>query len=202
MATTNAKALLVEMANSLAAEATAAGKTALATALTNFGSEIQSDTATDDSFFQSFDSAGTSTSGKGTTWANILNGAAAVVNSKTQNTIADKASTIATNTTAIAASDAIIATQTTTIASKQTAMETYQKRLKELGEGAGIRTISPTELVGLAKLYQVMIEQGKILDEGDVVSSAQQENAKEKYKQLTKKMETVIRELGPPDLGF
>jgi hypothetical protein len=191
----------------LATEATSAGKTALATALTDFAGEITSDSATDDSFFQSFDSASISTSGKGTTWATILNSAAAVVRSKTLNNIAGEQSTIATQTTAIAVAEAVIATKTTTIADKQTviadkqtAMETYQKRLKELGEGSGIRTISPSELVGLAKLYQVMIEQGKILDEGDTVSSAQQENAKEKYKQLTKKMETVIRELGPPDL--
>lgn len=192
MATTKAKALLVEMANSLATEATAAGKTALATALTDFGTEI---TNTDDADFfitMKFDNLGvaTTTSGKGITYANMLEGAAAVVNTKTLNSIKTEQSTIATQTTAIAVAEA-------TIATKQTAIETYQKAVKELAEGAGIRTITPSELVGLAKLYQTMIEQGKILDAGDLVSDAQQANARAKFVELANKVKTLIGDIGP-----
>lgn len=202
MATTKAKALLVEMANSLAAEATAAGKTALATALTEFGSEINADSVTDDSLFMKFDGTASSTSGKGTTWANILHSAAAVVHSKGINALNDiksSQSTIATETAAIAVAEGTIATKQTVIANKQTAIESYQKRMRELAEGAGIRTITPSELIGLAKMYQVMVEQGKILDDGTPpVSDTQQAQAKAKFQELAKKVAELLALLGPP----
>ena len=56
-----------------------------------------------------------------------------------------------------------IATQTTTIADKQTAIETYQKRLTELGEGEGIHIISPFELFSFVTSYRSLIEEGRIL---------------------------------------
>lgn len=200
MTITASKALLTEMANSLATEATGAGKTALATALTNFASEISA--TNDDDFFITvkFDNLGvaTTTSGKGITYANMLQGAAAVVQSTTLNSIKTDHSTVATQTTAIAAAEATIATGTTTIAAKQTAIETYQKKIKELAEGSGVRMITPSELVGLAKLYQTMIEQGKILDAGDQVSQEQQANARAKFIELTNKVKDLIAAVGPP----
>ena len=193
MAITKAKALLVEMANTLATEATAAGKTALATSLTDFGSEIA--IADDEEFFVSskFDSVGsvTTTSGKGITYSNILQSAAAVVQSKGINALTDIKSsqaTIATDTTGILA-------QETIIAAKQTAIETYQKKLKELGEGPGIHILSPNEIFGFIKLYQLLIEQGKMLDEGDKVSEAQQANAKAKAKEMAQKVQTLLNEI-------
>jgi hypothetical protein len=56
-----------------------------------------------------------------------------------------------------------IVTQTTTIADKQTAMETYQKRIKELSEGEGIHMISPFELFSFVTSYRSLIEEGRIL---------------------------------------
>jgi hypothetical protein len=56
-----------------------------------------------------------------------------------------------------------LATQTTTIAEKQSAIETYQKKLKELGEGEGIHTLSPYELFSFVTSYRSLIEEGRIL---------------------------------------
>lgn len=79
--------------------------------------------------------------------------------------------TIATNSTSIRTSLETIATQltsltteTSTIASKQTAMETYLKKLKELGEGAGIHIVSPLELVTFITTYRLLVEEGKMLE--------------------------------------
>ena len=71
--------------------------------------------------------------------------------------IATALETIATQTTTVAA-------QTTIIAEKQTAMETYQKKLKELGEDNGIRIIGPYDIFGLVSIYRLLIEQAKILE--------------------------------------
>ena len=60
------------------------------------------------------------------------------------------------------------------ISSKQTAIETYQKKLKELGEGSGIRMIGPYEIFGMISLYRLMIEQAKALDTTDKVSASTQ----------------------------
>jgi hypothetical protein len=102
--------------------------------------------------------------------------------------IAVSAETLATNSTAIkdsiaaidtklgtiATQTTIVAAQTTTIASKQTAMETYQKKLKELGEGTGIHVVGPYDYLGLINVYKSLIEQGNIADtQGNVSPSAQ-----------------------------
>ena len=182
IATTKAKALLVEIANSLSAEATTAGKASLATALTDLGSEISSASVTDDEFFLNADStATTGATGVGQVWADILSAAADVVRSKELNTANSHSATIAD--------------KQTIIADKQTAIETYQKKLKELGEGSGIHVISPNEIFGFIKLYQLLIEQGKMLDEGDKVSEAQQANAKAKAKEMASKVQSLLSEI-------
>ena len=78
--------------------------------------------------------------------------------------IAASLSTIATNSTTVAGNTTTIAGNTTTIAEKQTAMETYQKKLKELGEGEGIHIISPYELISFLTTYRILVEEGKILE--------------------------------------
>jgi hypothetical protein len=71
--------------------------------------------------------------------------------------IAASLSTIATNSTTVAGN-------TTIIAEKQTAMETYQKKLKELGEGEGIHIISPFEIFSFLTTYRILVEEGKVLE--------------------------------------
>lgn len=113
-------------------------------------------------------------------------------------TIATHAATVADKQTTIADKQTTIADKQSVIANKQSAIETYQKRMRELAEGAGIRTITPSELIGLAKMYQVMIEQGKILDDGTPVSDAQQAQARAKFQELGKKVADLLAALGPP----
>jgi hypothetical protein len=195
VATTKAKALLVEIANSLSTEATTAGKAALATALTELGTEISSASVTDNEFFLNADSSSVAgTTGVGQVWADILSTAAGVVHSKELNTANSHLDSVQTSQSTIATGTTGILAQETIIAAKQTAIETYQKKLKELGEGAGIHVISPNEIFGFIKLYQLLIEQGKILDEGDKVSDAQQANAKAKIKELAGKVQSLIGE--------
>ena len=88
-------------------------------------------------------------------------------------TIAAQTTIVAAQTTTIAAQTTIVAAQTTIVASKQTAMETYQKKLKELGEGSGIRVIGPYEVFGMISIYRLLIEQAKILDTTESASASQ-----------------------------
>lgn len=64
----------------------------------------------------------------------------------------------------MAANSTTITNNSTTIAQKLTDIETYQKRLKELGETVGIRTTTPYEIFGLISIYKLMIEEAKILE--------------------------------------
>ena len=88
-------------------------------------------------------------------------------------TIATQTTTIATRLTAISTDIDTIASNSTTIKDKQTAMETYQKKLKELGEGSGIRVIGPYEVFGMISIYRLLIEQAKILDTTESASASQ-----------------------------
>jgi hypothetical protein len=53
-----------------------------------------------------------------------------------------------------------ISLKQTTIADKQTAMETYQKKLKELGEGNGIHMVGPLEWLSMYAIYKSLLAQG------------------------------------------
>jgi len=75
--------------------------------------------------------------------------------------IANSLETMATNSTAILE-------KLTVIAEKQTAMESYQKKIKELAEGDGVHMISPLEYVGFVTTYRRLIEEGTILKWRDV----------------------------------
>jgi len=77
-------------------------------------------------------------------------------------------SRIATALETIATQTTTIATQTTMLATKLTEIETHQQRLRELGEGEGIRIISPYELFGFVTIYRNLIEEGNILKWRDV----------------------------------
>lgn len=92
-------------------------------------------------------------------------------------TIKNTLSDISTGINNILAKQTIIADKQTTIADKTTAMETYQKKLKELGEGAGIRAIGPFESWGNIATYKFLIEQAKILDQTNKASDDLQAKA-------------------------
>lgn len=104
------KAVLVAIANSLAVEATAAGKASLSTALTQLSSEINGSSIEDLEFYGPI----------GHTWGLILETAADTISTKFHNTIADKQTIIADKQTVIADKQTIIATKQTVIADKQT----------------------------------------------------------------------------------
>ncbi len=78
--------------------------------------------------------------------------------------ISSKQTTIADKQTTIADKQTTIADKQTTIADKQTQMETYQKKLKELGEANGIHIVGAYDAFGMVSLYRLLIEQAKILD--------------------------------------
>lgn len=84
-------------------------------------------------------------------------------------TIASSISSIETDIDIMTDNSTTIKDKQTTIADKQTAMETYQKKLKELGEDRGIHVVGPYEWLGLLSIYRLLIEQGKILDETENV---------------------------------
>ena len=78
-------------------------------------------------------------------------------------TMASNSTNVSNRLTTIAANSTTQTTNLPTIAEKITAMETYQKRLKELGESTGIRIISPYEAFSFVTSYRSLIEEGRIL---------------------------------------
>jgi hypothetical protein len=72
--------------------------------------------------------------------------------------------TMATNSTTMATNSTTIATNITTIASKLTAIETYQKKMKELGEGPGIHIVGAYDVFQMVSIYKLLIEQAQILE--------------------------------------
>ena len=94
-----------------------------------------------------------------------------------QTIIADYIANISTQTTTIATSSTIIASSSTIIAQKHTDIEEHQKRMLELAEGSGMHVVGPYEIFGMINQYKTMIEQGGILDFGDVKSKAKTQHA-------------------------
>ena len=108
-------------------------------------------------------------------------------------TVATNSTTMATNSTTMATNSTTMATNTTTIASKLPAIETYQKKMKELGEGPGIHFIGPYEVFGLVSIYRMMIEQAKILEStGDAPTSEQVAQALIEVRRLSELIKTNI----------
>lgn len=113
-------------------------------------------------------------------------------------TIANQLASIDTDTTGVAATVLLIAaslntiaTNSTTIAEKLTAIETYQKKVKELAEGTGIHFVSPWEWVGLVSLYKLFLEEGKILDTAKNVTPEQLAAAMSKFNEYMDKIKTL-----------
>jgi hypothetical protein len=100
--------------------------------------------------------------------------------------------TIASNSTTIKDKQTTIAEKQTTIAEKQTAMETYQKKLKELGEGSGIRVIGPYEVFGMISIYRLLIEQAKILDTTESASDSQIRDAIREVDRLARSIRSNV----------
>lgn len=88
-----------------------------------------------------------------------------------------------------------IATQTTTIATKITEIEAHQQKLRELGEGTGIHIISPYEWIGFISLYQLLVDQGSLLDTTKNVNAEKMAEAKAKlatYLDKFKELPTIF----------
>ena len=210
---TAARALLASQATTLAAQATIVGLTSLATALTNLSTEITSATISEDEFFgngsTSFSGTGGtggatptggSSSGSGTSkgsaaqvYAQILNSAAHTINCANFNIVFDNGSTpLGSILSDIAQASEDTARASETIASKLTAIETYQKKLKELGEGSGIRVIGPYEVFGMISIYRLLIEQAKILDSAETASASQIQAALSEVTRLSERIKNNI----------
>jgi len=106
--------------------------------------------------------------------------------------ISTQTTTIATRLTAISTDIDTIASNSTTIKDKQTAMETYQKKLKELGEGSGIRVIGPYEVFGMISIYRLLIEQAKILDTTESASDSQIRDAIREVDRLARSIRSNV----------
>jgi len=74
--------------------------------------------------------------------------------------VADKIDNISDKIDNISVQSTTISQQQTTIAAKQTAIETYQKKLKELGEGDGVHILGPYEWLSMYAIYKLLVDQG------------------------------------------
>ena len=106
--------------------------------------------------------------------------------------IATSLGTMATNSTTMATNSTTMATNITTIASKLTAIETYQKKMKELGEGPGIHFIGPYEVFSMISIYRLLIEQAKILDSTESASASQIQAALSEVTRLSERIKNNI----------
>jgi len=108
--------------------------------------------------------------------------------------IATAMETIATNSTTIA-------TNSTTIAAEITTLDDHIERLKELGDhpnGPGIRTVAPYGLMSTAILYHLYVNQGQILEDGDV-SKQEKTDSVNKYQGI---INDLIKNFDPTQGGF
>lgn len=80
--------------------------------------------------------------------------------SSNSNIMAAAQTAIMSSQSTIADSQTTIADKQTTIADKQTLIETYQKTLKELGEGAGVHIQGPYEWLSMYAIYKLLTEEG------------------------------------------
>ena len=99
---------------------------------------------------------------------------------------------IATSLGTMATNSTTMATNITTIASKLTAIETYQKKMKELGEGPGIHFIGPYEVFSMISIYRLLIEQAKILDSTESASASQIQAALSEVTRLSERIKNNI----------
>ena len=199
---TSARAILIIQATSLADEATSAGLTSLATALTDLASEITANSSiTELEFF----GGGAATSGNtmpmfesaAIVWANILDTAASIISAHNSNVAREIAVnndstqgivSIAYSLGMIENSLGTISGHSNTIADKQTAMETHFKKIKELSEGNGIHTISPLEFINFISSYRYLIEGGEITSETEPLTEKQLDKARKRISDYLSKI--------------
>ena len=181
---TSARAILIIQATSLADEATSAGLTSLATALTDLASEITANSSiTEQEFF-----GGGFPNSAAIVWANILDTAANVISAHNSNVareiavnndstqgivsiayslgmIENSLSTISGHSNTIADKQTAMSATQTTMATTQTTIEGHHRAIKNLAEGNGIHTISPLEFISFISSYRYLIEGGEIAKE-------------------------------------
>jgi len=200
---TSAKALLAVQATAVSTEATSAGLTSLATALTNLSSEITASSVTENEFFGNgiTDSGIVTTKGSvASVWSEIIHSASQIVAAHNSNSIRDnfvpvdsgkfweQFSGMVSDVSTITGNQTVIANTQSVIADKTTAIETYQKRIKELGETSGVRIRSPYEALSMVTLYKLLIEQATILENIDTVNEQEKAAALAKVKQFTEQL--------------
>ena len=121
VAYTHAKATLAQVAAALAAEATAAGQTSLASSLTSFSTEISDATVTEAEFFGGAEVVGEAVVQRpsvGVVWSQILDATAGAVLSKSNNVRASQQTTMAAQQTTMASQQTTMAAQQTIIATE------------------------------------------------------------------------------------
>ena len=100
--------------------------------------------------------------------------------------IATSLSTIATNSTTITSSlgsdSATISGMLASLTQALENIESHQRKIRELGEGPGIRMVGPYEWLGFIPSYINYIEKGEILDTEGQVSAEQIATALTKLK--------------------
>jgi hypothetical protein len=153
--------------------------------------------------------SGGSASGSGTdndsaalVWSSMLDSAANIISTHNSNVARDIAVnndstqgivSIANSVSMIENIFSTVSGNLSTMADKQTAIETYLKKLKELGEGDGIHMIGPYDWIGLISIYRLLVEQGSITeDEKGLTDSAKALNVEtlKKYLQKIKSLPT------------
>lgn len=94
---------------------------------------------------------------------------------------------LAATTILIAASLSTLANNSTILAEKLTAIETYHKKMKELGEAGGIHIRGPFEALSLISIYKLLVEQARVLDvEGSATSEIQSQAIVKAEEYITK----------------
>jgi hypothetical protein len=101
--------------------------------------------------------------------------------------ISDRMSNISENSNSITSSQAVIA-------DKQSAIEIYQKKLKELAEGNGIRIVTPYEWVTLVSIYKLLIEENGLINGIRELTESEKNQAQERISSYLSK----IQEFFPP----
>lgn len=101
-------------------------------------------------------------------------------------------SSIAASLITMALNSTTIAANSTILAEKLTAIETYQKRVKELGEGPGFRIKSPYEIFSMVAIYKLFIEEGKIFDFEKIITEQEKSAALAEVIQYMQKINTNI----------
>ena len=105
--------------------------------------------------------------------------------------IATALETIATNSTTIATNSTSISSTLSSIKSDLDTMKTNSTTMATLASGTGMHVIGPYDWIGYASLYRLFVEEGKLLDLTEVVSSADQATALADLESYIAKIKTL-----------